>query len=182
MSLRYLFPCSKCEHKFELVSKQAGQDLVCPSCGATGQAPKLGTLKQLERVGQESDSQLPAQQTQNSSSGSWKNVLFVSGLALAILAGAAGFALYNYAQSKVVVFDVEGRLEQVEKWIDEQPPTGILGTYVNMDVSQGLPEWVEQPHVGSNKQAAILKNFAYGLFGLASLGLLTLLGSFLMPK
>ena len=182
MSLRHLFPCSQCEHKFELVNKQAGQDLVCPNCGAAGQAPKLGTLKQLELVDSESDSKRPANQTQISSSGSWRNVLFVSGLALAILAGAAGLALYQYAQSKVIEFDVAGRVEAYEKLIDELSPTGVLGTYVNADLSQGLPEWVEQPHIGSNKQAAILKNFAYGLFGLAALGLLTLLGSFLVPK
>ena len=179
MSPRYLFPCSQCEHKFELVSKQAGQDLACPDCGAATQAPKLGTLKQLEQV---DSGEAPANRIQNSKSGSWKNLLFVSGLALAILAGAAGFALYRYAQSKVIEFDVAGRVEKYEQWIDEQPPTNVLRTYVQLDTSKGLPEWVEQPHVGSNKQAAILKNFAYGLFGLAGLGLLTLLGSFLVPN
>jgi len=58
----------------------------------------------------------------------------------------------------------------------------VLATYIQMNVGEGLPEWVEQPHVGENKQAAILKNVAYGLFGLASLGLLALIGSFGMRK
>ena len=182
MSLRYLFPCSNCQYKFELESKQAGQDLVCPSCEATVLAPKLGTLKQLEPVDSLSDSGHRSNQTKDSNSRSLRNLLFVSGLALAVLAGAAGLALYQFAQSKVIEFDVEGRLAEVEKWVDEQPPANILGTFVTMDVGKGLPEWVEQPHIGSNKQAAILKNFAYGLFGLSALGLLTLVGSFLVPK
>ena len=182
MSLHYLYPCSNCEHKFELVTKQAGQDLVCPSCGAANLAPKLGTLKQLEQVDSAGGSKPRASQTRKSNAGSWKNALFVSGLALAVLAGAAGVGLYQFAQSKVIEFDVEGRLAEVEKWVDEQPPANILGTFITMDVGKGLPEWVEQPHIGSNKQAAILKNFAYGLFGLSALGLLTLVGSFLVPK
>ena len=182
MSLRYLFPCSNCQYKFELESKQAGQDLVCPSCEATVLAPKLGTLKQLEPVDSLSDSEHRSNQTKDSNSRSLRNLLFVSGLALAVLAGAAGLALYQFAQSKVVEFDVEGRLAEFETSIDELPPTVVLQTYVGMNVDKGLPEWVEAPHVGSNKQAVILKNFAYGLFGLSLLGLLTLACSFLVPK
>jgi len=182
MSLRYLFPCSQCEHKFELVTKQAGQELTCPSCGASNQAPKLGTLKQLELADSTDNASKAGRRNQNASSGSWRNVIFVTGLALAIIAGAAGFALFRFAQSKVVEFDVAGNLEEYNQWLDEQSAPIVLGIYVEANSSEGLPEWIEAPHVGSNKQAAILKNFAYGLFGLASLGLLTLLGSFLVPS
>lgn len=181
MSLRYLFPCQQCQHKFEVVSKQAGQELVCPDCDTVSEAPKLGILKQLEVVDSDTVAEDAKSGGRSGNAGSWKNILFVSGLALAIIAGAAGFALYRFAQSKVIEFDVAGRLEEYESWLDEQPPNNVLRTYVQMDVENtGLPEWVEQPHIGSNKQAAILKNFAYGLFGLASVGVLTLLSSFLV--
>ena len=180
MSPRYLFPCPNCDHKFELVSKQAGQELACPDCSNAVEAPKLGTLKQLELAESGQEGGDHSSGGRNGNSGSLKNLVFVGGLALAIIAGAAGLALYQYAKSKVVEFDLAGNLEEYETWIDEQPPTGVLGSYVEMGTSQGLPEWVEQPHVGENKQAAILKKVAYGLFGLASLGLLTLIGSFMM--
>ena len=182
MALHYLYPCPNCEHKFELVQKQAGQELLCPSCETTISVPKLGILKQLEPVNSASDSNSATNPNRDSNPRSWRNALFVSGLALAVLAGAAGFGLYHFAQSKVIEFDVEGRLAEVDKWIDEQPPTNVLGTYVTMDVGKGLPEWVEQPHIGSNKQAAILKNFAFGLLGLSAIGLLTLVSSFLVPR
>ncbi len=182
MSLRYLFPCTDCEFKFELVSRQAGQELVCPDCGNATQAPKLGTLKKLELAESASEVSDFRANRQNSNTGGWKNILFVSGLALAIIAGVAGFSLYRFAQSKIVEFDVEREIEKFEEWIDENPPTSVLGTYVQMEVGKGLPEWQELPHIGENKQAAILKKFAYGLFGLSGLGLLTLIGSFLIPK
>lgn len=181
MSPRYLFPCPNCDHKFEVVSKQAGQELACPDCDKAVEAPKLGTLKQLETVGAGQESAKVSSGT-HGNSGGWKNIVFVGGLAVAIIAGSAGFALYSFAQSKVVEFDLAGNIEEYETWIDEQPPTGVLGSYIQMGVDQGLPEWVEAPHVGANKQAAILKNVAYGLFGLASLGLMTLIGSFMMRK
>jgi hypothetical protein len=43
---------------------------------------------------------------------------------------------------------------------------------------EGLGEWVEPRFAGLNKQSAILKNFAYGLLGIAALGVVTLLSSF----
>jgi len=180
MPPRYFFPCPNCDHKFELVGKQAGQELVCPDCSSATEAPKLGTLKQLETV---NDGQAAGSSAaRNGGSRGWKNIVFAGGLALAIIAGAAGFALYQFAQSKVVEFDLEGNLEEFETWIDEEPPTSVLASYIQMNVGEGLPEWVEQPHVGENKQAAILKNIAYGLSGLASLGLLAVFGSFVMRK
>ena len=109
--------------------------MVCPSCEATVLAPKLGTLKQLEPVDSLSDSGHRSNQTKDSNSRSLRNLLFVSGLALAVLAGAAGLALYQFAQSKVVEFDVEGRLAEFETSIDELPPTVVLQTYVGMNLS-----------------------------------------------
>jgi len=84
MSPRYLFPCPDCGHNFELVSKQAGQELVCSDCSNSTEAPKLGTLKQLETVsaGQANASSA----ARNGSSGGWKNIVFVGGLALAMIA------------------------------------------------------------------------------------------------
>jgi len=177
MSLRYLFPCSKCEHKFELVPKQAGQDLVCPNCDNEIVAPKLGSLRQLETVGDPDTAKADV----NSGSG-WKNILFVCGLGMAILAGASGYFLYQYAGNKITIFDVDKSMDSFDQMADEQTPASLIEYYQLMNVPGGLGEWQEQPHVGGNKQAAILMNVAYGLFGLACLGLLMLVGSFVMPR
>ena len=95
MSLRYIFPCPKCEHHFELVTKQAGQDLDCTECDTSFEAPKLGKMRQLETVGGETTKPIPA------SNKRLQNSLFVGGLAIAILAGGAGYFVYDYARKMI---------------------------------------------------------------------------------
>ncbi|MDG1875471.1 MAG: hypothetical protein P8J27_16285, partial [Mariniblastus sp.] len=119
MSLRYLFPCPQCGNEFELVSKQAGQQLVCAKCGSPTVAPKLGSLRQLETLGQE------ANISANSGSGGLRNLLFVCGLGLAILAGIGGYFLYQYAESKITEFDVNKTMDTFDVWADDQPPSVV---------------------------------------------------------
>jgi hypothetical protein len=171
MSLRYQFPCENCDHVFELVSRQAGQELKCPECEATSSAPKLGELRQLETIG--SDDSLPA----SKSRGGAKNILFASGLALAILAGAAGIGLYQYANSMITEFDIDKTMQSVDEWFDAAPPSDVVAAFEGMQVDQGLGDWQEQPIVGDNRQGAILRNVSYGLLGLAGVGLLLMIGS-----
>ena len=181
MSLRFLFPCPNCDAKFELVTKQAGQSLTCPSCDNKTEAPKLGLLRQLETVGEAPASSNRRAQT-GAASGSWKNLLFVCGLGLAILAGTAGYFLYKHAQSRTVQLDIEKAIKSVEDEVDQASPARLMQMYESLGVEKGLGDWVEQPYVGENKQAQILKNIAYGLFAVAGIGLFTLLISFVVPR
>lgn len=108
--------------------------------------------------------------------------MFVSGLGLAILAGVAGFFLYKHAQSRYTVFDIEDGIAMMESELDEVPPATVLKYYDVLNVDNGLGDWAEQPYVGENNQATILMNVSYGLFGLAGIGLILMIGGFLAPK
>jgi len=176
MSLRYLFPCKNCDQVFELVARQAGQDLKCPKCETISSAPKLGSLRQLETVGGTESN--PA----DAASGGARNSMFVIGLALAILAGAAGIGLYQYGASMINEFDIYQVAENFDEWMDDRSPAEIVAVYQGMDVESGLGDWEEQPHVGSNRQGKILQNASYGLMGLSGIGLLLLIGSFLTGR
>ena len=173
MSLRYLFPCENCDHVFELVAKQAGQDLKCPKCEAASSAPKLGTLRQLETIGGAES------KPSGAANGATRNSLFVIGLAMAIIGGAAGAGLYQYATSMIREFDIHKVIDNFDAWIDEQAPSDVVALYETMELDKGLGDWEEQPHVGSNRQGRILRNFSYGLMGISGIGLLLLVGSFL---
>ncbi len=174
MSARYLFPCPSCnDHQFELVTKQAGQDLTCPKCKAIIEAPKLGILRTLESIGGDSISAKP-------SGGRTKNLLFVGGLALAILAGSAGAWVYQYGRSMRSDLDIAAKLQEFDEWADGLTPYEVVSMFQYMDVDKGLGDWKEQETIGMDRQGKILQNFSYGLMGLAGIGALGLLSSFFM--
>ncbi|MFK7769447.1 MAG: hypothetical protein AB8B55_19695 [Mariniblastus sp.] len=175
MSARYLLPCptSKCEYQFELVTKQAGQDLKCPKCDSDVEAPKLGVLRTLEMIGEV--------KTSKSSSGT-KNWLFAGGLALAILAGSAGGWLYNYGSGMRSDLDIKAELVKFDEWADELTPYQVVTVFRFMDVEKGLGDWKEQDSIRYDSQGKILQGFSYGLMGIAGAGVLMLLCSFFMKK
>lgn len=173
MSLRYLFPCGNCDHVFELVAKQAGQDLKCPDCAVVSSAPKLGSLRQLETTGDSDPT------SGRSANGGAKNGLFVVGLALAIFAGAAAVGLYQYGGSMINEFDIHQVVDNFDQWMDDRSPAEVVAVYEGLNIDEGLGDWEEQPHVGNNRQGKILQNVSYGLMGLSGIGVLLLVGSLL---
>lgn len=177
MSLRYKLPCPSCDHVFELVTKQAGQELTCPSCKAVHTAPKLGTLRQLETVGTAG-----TEKSANPNLGRTKNSLFVAGLAIALIAGAAAFGLFRYGQSMLVEYDVDAIADSFDSWMDERKPSEVVGVLQQLQLEEGLGDWNEQPHVASNRQGTILVNTSYGLMGLSGMGLVLLISSFFAGK
>lgn len=177
MPTHYLLPCPACEHPFELTARQAGQPLNCSQCEHAFEAPKLGTLKQLPVSGEGSAD--PAASKKESTG--WKKYVFASGLIIAVVAGIAGAALYWYSQSLFTPTDVEGHISQViEKDLDQFSPAQLWDLWKRQDLEGGLGEWFEPEYMGDNIQSNILKNFSYGLLGLAGLGVLILLSSFAM--
>ena len=173
MSARYLFPCPSCEHQIELVTKQAGQDLTCSQCNSAIEAPKLGILRNLELVGGQTKS--------SGASGSrTENWLFVGGLALAILAGAAGAFVYNYGSGMRSDFDLDSRLVEFDRWADELTTFEVVATFERMQVDKGLGDWQELEETKSDNQGKILQTFSYGLMGLAGAGVLMLVTSLFM--
>ncbi len=180
MPIHYLLPCPNCEHQFSLTTSQAGQPLECPECSNATNAPKLGTLKQLPVS--EGSSTTPTATT-NGTIG-WKRYVFVLGLVTAVVAGIAGVSLYSYSQSLFTPADVEGHISLIDQDLDQCSPVVLWDIWhdPSRNFEEGLGEWAEPTYARYNKQSAILKNFAYGLLGLAGLGALTLLSSFAIKQ
>ncbi len=172
MPVHYLLPCPSCDYEFQLLPKQAGQPLVCPQCQATLDAPKLGTLKQLPTDGKN------ASVKPSAGRGGWKRSLFAIGLLMAVVGGILGVALYWYANSLFTDIQLEERIAYASEQIDQMSPAQLWDLWHQDSFEEGLGEWVEPRFAGLNKQSAILKNFAYGLLGIAALGVVTLLSSF----
>ena len=174
----YIFPCTNCDHKFELVSKQAGLELTCPQCQQALESPMLGKMKRLEVVS--GTEQKPS--TSPSSGRSWKNFLFAAGLATAIVAGAGGFGLSYYANQLDPRYERESQLENFESAIDSISPSQLVEFYQDMDVESGLGEWYEPNYVRYGKQVQYLRWGVPVMYGLAGLGFLTMIGSFVLKK
>lgn len=179
MPIHYLLPCSDCEHQFQLTTSQAGQPLQCPQCDTVIDAPKLGTLKQLPTL---EDASTKATAAGNQTAG-WKRHVFAIGLMTAVAAGIAGAALYWYSQSLFTPVDVDGHIELVHQELDKCSPAELWQIWHQQtDLEDGLGEWAEPKYMGQNIQSNHLKNFAYGLLGLAGIGVLMLLSSFAMKE
>ena len=177
MSLRYLLPCIRCENQLEVVPKQAGQELECPKCQQRVEAPKLGKMKLLETV-----SETATAKKTSASGGSLRNLLFVIGLLLAIVCGASGYFVNQYAESLIYDVDFEAVEKQFDEDVDGLTAGQLVELYEQMNIEKGLGEWYEPNFVRYNTQGGYLKTFAYGLLGLSGLGVLALLGSFLIRR
>ena len=176
MSIRYLLPCPECDQSNELETKQAGQDLNCVHCDANISAPKLGILKQLPQL--EGDTKEKAKKKGQGSG----NVLATLGLGVLLLAGLAGGGLYYYGGMLQKDMDVYGNMEVHLSLLDELTPSQLVEHYQRIDPERGLGEWRELPVSRYNRQGAILKNFSYGLFGIAGIGLVIFLVSLFSGK
>ena len=175
MPPQYLLPCENCDHRFTVVPKQAGQDLECPECQHRIEAPKLGQLKQLEMIAE-------SEPTQRGSSNPVRNILFVAGLCLAIIGGAAGAFLYVYANQMIFDVDFDEISAEFDREVDKLTAFELVGLYESMNVEAGLGDWYEPNFIRYNTQGAILLNFAYGLLGLAGLGVVMAISCFFLKR
>lgn len=106
------------------------------------------------------------------------------GFGVAVIAGAAGWFLYQYASTMVAKTDVDSEriiregAEQVEN-----APVGALWEYWNTNIEgTDLPDWQESSWRRYNRQGKTLTNVAYGILGVAALGVLVMLSSFFVSK
>lgn len=173
MSTRFLFPCPACEKSLELQPVQAGQEIQCEHCQKTIVAPKLGDLKRLPMVGQ-------ADPKINPAVSGVKRFLFAGGLALTLLFGLGGFGLYSYASMLIQDPMVEEQHEAYVKASEAMSPSELLQQWEQMKISEGLGEWEEQPHASYRTQGQILQKIAYGILTIGAIGLMMMIGSFLV--
>ena len=173
MSNLFLLPCPSCEATIEIGVRQAGQTLSCSACGADTEAPKLGEIKKLPQA----QSNTVARKKPMSSA---RKGLFTAGLALAVIFGCAGLGLHYYANSLHTPIDIEGHIvrTRVEVTALETPQLYALATALTK--VEDLGEFQEPPFLRMNKQGEILTWIAWGLYAIGGLGLLMLIGSFMM--
>lgn len=170
MSIRYLLPCSNCDHQFEVVATQAGQDLECPKCNTQQEAPKLGQIKQLPTTGDSGSAD---------KSKKGNSILTTLGLLIALVCGGAGGFLYWYGSDMVTdEFNMEEQIEFMNESIDKFSPAEVLRQYTSINADEGLGDWQETTVMRYNNQGYIIKNFSYGIMGLAVVGLLMMIWGF----
>lgn len=169
----YLLPCPQCQQPIQLPSRQAGQTVTCPQCNAAFEAPRLGQLKNLQQVSAEVDAR-PA-----TAGGSvLKRWLFTLGLASAVLLGAAGFGLYQFAGSIESKVDPRDAVEAFQSDIAGLSDTEVYQIAASYDADATIGQYYQPTALKSKKQSEILKTIAYGLLGLAAVGTITLVSSF----
>jgi hypothetical protein len=182
MAATFLFPCPHCNQPTELSTVQAGQELNCAQCDGPITAPKLGELKKLPPTDAAAtsgaDNTLSARNSDHpnrAGDSQLKRTLFASGLAIALIAGILGTALYYYATNYLIAdVDWDGHFATINQQIDEMSPAQLLASWNQMEPEKGLGEWKEQPLLRYRVQGEYLQTIAYGLWGLAIAGLLTM--------
>lgn len=178
MSKCYQLPCKKCGHPVEVEGRHAGGTVNCPSCEAAVEVPTFRVLKSLTA------SEDPTVSAAGGEPNRIKGVLFAVGFGVAVIAGIAGGFLYQYASTMVANTNLDSERIVKEGAAEvEGAPIGALWEYWNTDIEGvELPDWQESSWRRYNRQGRTLTNIAYGILGVAALGLLVMLGSFFIAK
>lgn len=178
MSARFYFPCPSCDHRFEIETRAAGRQLSCPICQAEVEAPKMGDIRKLELV----ETDQPASGSGRKPAGRAKSVLFSIGLATMVIFAASGVGLYYYSTTIEIPVDFDRGMEFQNSQLDGMNAADLWDFYYENLKDAPLGDWQEHEVTKGNLQSGILKKFSYGLLGIGALGLLMLLGSFVMPN
>lgn len=194
MAVRYAWECPECQSSIELATTQAGQHLKCGGCSAEVLAPKLGLIKGLPLVGGgEKDAITPrsgrrsgrrsGQGSGRAGSGSpLKGWLFAGGLLLAVLASIAALAAQYRSNQYRVDINMEEVMAEEFKGLDTAPPAQIYSIAVEAGKESFALEYSEPTYRTYNKKSGYIQYVAWTFWGLAGLGLLMLLSSFLIRK
>jgi|GEM_PF-1868339 hypothetical protein len=177
MSPQVAVPCPHCAVEQAVEFRRAGQELACAACGKRFTAPKLRELKQLLPA--------PLQATARGASKAGqtplRNWLFVIGLATAALCGIGGYLVTQYAKTMIVDEALAKRFTlDVEQDLDSYAPADLWVTWETMLANRVLPQWDLAASRDVQQLGESLRLTGWGLFGLAGLGVLTLLGSFFL--
>lgn len=174
MSNLYLLPCPLCDAKNEISLRQSGQNLACTGCGKDIEAPKLGEIKKLPLV--ESTTGTKRAATMSAT----RKGLFTVGLALAVLFGGAGLGLHLYARSLHTPIDIDQYVQLSREEVRSLETPQLYGLATSLTKTEDLGDFTEPQFLKGNKQGVILTWLALGLYAIGAIGLVMLLGSFLM--
>ena len=177
MADTYLLPCPHCNANNGVTVRQAGQQTDCENCGKTIDIPTMGALKQLSRKEESTPEATSIRRGSNRTASS----LFAAGLLLLVIGGAGGFFTLQRANSMIDDTDIESLVLEQNEVFNDMNGFELWDTW-DAAVREGLGEYQETDFVRNNAQGAILTKVAYGIFGLAGLGVLLIGGSFLFRK
>jgi len=173
MSNLFLLPCPLCDAKNQISPRQSGQTFACAGCGKNIEAPKLGEIKKLPSA---ESTNTNRKETMSAT----RKGLFTVGLALAVLFGGAGLGLHLYARSLHTPVDIEEHVQQMREELQALEIPQLYGLATSLTKTEDLGDFAEPPFLKGNKQGAILMWVAWGLYAIGAVGLVLLLGSFLM--
>ena len=106
--------------------------------------------------------------------------LFTAGLAIAVLFGCAGLGLHLYARSLHTPVDIEEHVQRTREEVGALEIPQLYGLATTLTKIEDLGDFAEPPFLKGNKQGEILMWVAWGLYAIGAVGLVMLLGSFLM--
>jgi hypothetical protein len=181
MAVRYAWECPECQSSIELATTQAGQHLKCESCSAEVLAPKLGVIKSLTVV----DSENAITQKSKSARGEGSAVkgwLFAGGLLLAVLASICAMAAQYRSNQYRVDVDLDEVMANEYEGIDKAPPAQVYAIAVEAGKESFTLEYSEPAYRTYSKKSGYIQTVAWVFWGLAGVGLIMLLGSFLLKK
>ncbi len=181
MSQQVSVPCPHCQAPQTVEFRQAGQELTCSACSKSFAAPKLRELKQLLPA----EVQTAARRANRSGQTPLRNWLFVLGLATAVLAGLGGYLVSQYAKTMIVDEAIaEKYTMDVQKDLDSYAPADLWVTWETILANRVLPQWELAAARDLQQLGESLRLTGWGLYTLAGLGVLTLVGSFFLggPK
>ena len=108
--------------------------------------------------------------------------MLATGLALAILCGVSGGALLRYASGLAPTMGPQEVIDQQNEEFDTISINQVYDNYVNLFAGRNMPEWEESEIKGKFVQSGHLRTIAWGLLGLAGLGLILAAASPLVKK
>ncbi len=170
MSQMFSVPCPHCQYVLTIAAKHAGQQLLCPGCQKSFDAPKLRDLKASV------PSPVTATKPHSDARPSLlKAGMFSLGLVLLIVGSISGYFLWQYAGELISPADEHQRAIAFGNTFADSSPAEVWQFMESVVANRELPpfeqaEWRTQDELGR-----FLRNVSYGLFGLAALGLVALI-------
>ncbi len=149
MSQQYLLPC-ECGEKIPVDTSQAGSAVTC-GCGRTVDVPSMRAIRQLEAA-EPGEARRPRAQW-NPQAG----VVFVSGILLALLAGATGFWCHlqyrGHEAHRLSAGDVQQWTDALAAEVDQATPDQLLDMW-QQERERGLGRHDDSPFVAAARGAS----------------------------
>lgn len=127
----HLLPCPSCESSIEVAPSQAGNQITCPSCGASVPIPKLGQLRQLPRA-EQSDQVRDTGAAREAGGGGGSIAFGLLGLIATASLLIAGFCAVRWVLMEVPT-DTESHIAELQAAYKDLKPAELIREYEQME-------------------------------------------------